>query len=85
MALDIDQAIQRRDTTRAAFANVVERSNIHSMLVEGAGKPRATTFNMRISEEDANAAKAIAADLDMSVACLFRMLLHEAQKSWTTP
>ena len=80
MAFDIKAARERSADSKGRFERVVKGANIQTMLIEGCKAPKAHSFHMRLSQAEYIAARGIADGLDISVACLFRLLLAEAAK-----
>ena len=77
MAFDIKAAKGRSTDSKGRFERVVKASNIQTMMIEGCNSPRVHSFHIRLSDVDMSTARGIAEGLDISVACLFRLLLAE--------
>jgi len=78
MGFDLDKGRARAAKAKEGLAQIVKGSNIQSMFVETPSKPRSYAFHMKISEADMDDARALAGRLDVSVACLIRMILRAA-------
>jgi len=80
MTFDLQQGRARAAKAKEGLSQIIKGSNIQTMFVEAPSKPRSYAFHMKIAEADMDDARALAGRLDVSVACLLRMILKAAVK-----